>query len=136
MSVSTLRYRRLPHTADCRLAVWGKSEEELIRNAVAGTLRQASNHRFRGSCGHWQRVEPWPSDIGARIVAAVNQALFSLYSQRLVTTDFELRRNRGFVRLTPLTRQAFLREIKAATFHALHPYRRKGRLTVVLTLDL
>lgn len=136
MSVGAPRFRRLPHTADCRLAVWGQSEEDLIRNAVAGTLRQALERPAGGRKGCWQRVAPWPSDSGGRIVAAVNHALFSLYSLRLVATDFALRRDRGFVRLAPLKRQVSLREVKAATFHALDPHRREGRLRVVLTLDL
>ena len=134
--MGTPGFRRLPHTADCRLAIWGHGEEDLIRNAVLGTLRQAVDRPSRGEGGRWQRVSPWPSDLDARMVAAVNHALFNLYSRRLLVTDFAFRHDRGFVRLAPLSRQVLLREVKAATFHALTPRRRGRRLSVVLTLDL
>ncbi len=135
-AVGSLRFRALRHVADCRLLVWGEDEETLIAHAIAATLRHALISEPRGAAREWHPVLPWPPDLAGRLVHAVNEALFLLYTRRRVATGFALRDGGGWLGTVPLGDRAIGREIKAATFHALRPANRRGRLSVTLTLDL
>jgi SHS2 domain-containing protein len=135
--VSAPRFRTLGHTADLRVAVWGRDEEELIRNAVAAAVTVALGRPPRLEVERWAAVGPWPADLPSRLVRAVNEALFHLYSRRQIAVGFE-RTSRG-ARLAlaalPAGRSPQA-EIKAATYHDLRPDRRGGRLSALLTLDV
>jgi len=134
--VRSLRFRVLEHVADCRILVWGEDEQALIAHAVAATLRHALGVEPRAPAQQWHPVLPWPSDLAERLVHTVNEALFLLYTHRRVTTSFELRGGDGWIATAPLGKRSICREIKAATFHALHPTGRRGKLSATLTLDL
>jgi SHS2 domain-containing protein len=131
------RFRVLPHTADVRLAVWGADRAELLRNAVAGAVRLALGRSPRR--GAIKRVAvPGPAgELDRELVRAVNEALHQLYARRSVAVGLALRSGRIVLELAPLPAGWSPElEIKAATFHALEPRRRRGRLSAVLTLDL
>ena len=131
------RFRALPHTADVRLAVWGDDRAELLRNAVAGAVRLALGRApRRGAIRH--AVVPGPAGpLDRQLVRAVNEALHQLYARRAAAVGLVLRAGRIVLELSPLpTGRLPELEIKAATFHALRPRRRGGRLSAVLTLDL
>ncbi len=131
------RFRLLPHTADVRLAVWGGSEESLLRHAVLGALALALGAVPAAAPRRWIEVRPWPAGLEARLVRAVNEALFRLYVHREVATGLRRKDGRIQLGLAPLRadRQPAV-EVKAATFHALAPRRAGSRLRAVLTLDL
>ncbi len=131
------RFRTLAHGADLRLAVWGATEEELIRNAVLGTAGLALGRLPRPRPEAWVRVRPWPVSLPARLVRAVNEAIFQLYVRGKATVDLELRvggARLGIVTLPPASGPAV--EIKAATYHDLRPRRQGRRLAALLTLDV
>jgi SHS2 domain-containing protein len=131
-----VRFRRLAHTADVRLVVWGGDQEELLRNAVSGALTCALGRSPRGSPEAWRVVAPWPEDLAGRLVRAVNEALFLLYSRREVAVGLRLRAERSALGVVPLPRHlAPGVEVKAATFHDLAVVRHP-RLRATLTLDL
>jgi SHS2 domain-containing protein len=135
--VSRPRFRALPHTADVRLAVWGDDPAELLRNAVAGTVRLALGRSpCRGAIRH--ATVPGPAaPLDRQLVRTVNEALHQLYTRQSVAVGLLVRRGRVVLELSQLPAGRFPElEIKAATFHALVPRRRRGRLTAVLTLDL
>jgi len=134
--VGTFRFRRLPHTADLRVRIWGESEETLIANAVAAAVRLALDHELRAPAREWHPVVPWPEDAAARLVQTVNEALFLLYARGRVATGFRRDAEGGWLGTVPLDRRTLHREIKAATFHALSPRRHGATLSAVLTLDL
>ncbi|MBP1619647.1 MAG: Archease protein family [Acidobacteria bacterium] len=131
------RYRALPHTADVRLAVWGADRAELLRNAVVGAVRLALGRPPRRGAIR-QVVVPGPAgSLDRQLVGAVNEALHQLYARRAAAVGLVLRAGRIVLELSPLpTGRLPELEIKAATFHALRPRRRGGRLSAVLTLDL
>jgi len=130
------RFRRLPHTADVRLAVWGVGESDLLRNAVAGALACALEQAPRGVPARWRRVERWPRTVPGRLVALVNEALFLLYARREVAVTARFGRSGADLGVVPLPRgRTPAAEVKAATFHALRPAR-GARRSAVLTLDL
>lgn len=130
-------YRRLPHTADLRLVVWGSSFEELCRNAVRGALHEALGRPPSGPPVHFLEVEDRPEDELLRLVRTVNEALFLLYTRRLVSVAvrWEGARTAVGVRPLPAGREPLV-EVKAATLHALATPARQRRRRLVLTLDL
>lgn len=130
-------YRRLPHTADLRLVVWGAGFEELCRNAVRGTLHEALGRAPRGTPTHYIEVGEAEDDDILWLVRTVNEALFQLYSRRLVSTDlrFDGQRAALGVRELPHTSSPEV-EVKAATLHDLAASTSGGRTCIVLTLDL
>lgn len=130
------RYRQLAHTADVRLAVWGGSEEELLRNAAAGALACALGGPARGAAQRWHPVDRLPRDLAARLVRVVNEALFLLYLRREAAVDVRLGRAGAEIAVATLAAgRTPAVEIKAATFHALE-VTRGARLRAVITLDL
>jgi SHS2 domain-containing protein len=135
--VRTPRFRTLAHTADLRVAVWGRDEEELIRNAVAAAVTSALRRAPQRAPRAWVPVRPWPAGLPSRLVRAVNEALFHLYTRDQVAVGFALSTRGARLALAPLPRAWRPDiEIKAATYHDLRPRRRAGRLAALLTLDV
>jgi SHS2 domain-containing protein len=135
--VGSPRFRQLPHVADLRLAIWGRSEEELLQNAVAGAIRAALARPAGGVPERWATVERWPVSLSGRLVGAINEALFWLYCRRLVAVASSFAANSGRLGLAPLAagRQPAL-EVKAATFHDLRLEAGGRSLRAIVTLDL
>jgi SHS2 domain-containing protein len=130
------RFRRLPHTADLRLAVWGADEGELLANAVAGALRCALDRAPRGRPRRWAAVARWPRALPDRLVRTVNEALFLLYTRHELTLGVRCTARGASLGVAPLPAGWVpVTEVKAATFHALRPAA-SPRLRAVLTLDL
>ncbi len=136
--MAAVRFRQLPHTADIRLAVWGDDEDELVRNAVAGVTRAAlGDGGGGGPARSWAGLGPWDGDLSWRLVRAANEAVFQLFARRMRVVGFRRTAAGAELGLTPLAPGRLPRiEIKAVTFHDLHPRRTSGRLRAVLTLDV
>jgi SHS2 domain-containing protein len=135
--VSGPRFRTLPHQADLRVAIWGDDEEELIRNAVAAAGKLALGRLPRLAGATWVGIRPWPRDLPARLVRAVNETLFHLYTHRKVAIGFEVTASGARLALASLPAACRPElEVKAATYHDLRPRRRAGRLGALITLDV
>lgn len=131
------RFRTLSHRADLRVAVWGDDEEELIGNAVAAALTLALGARPRLSGATWVKIRVWPDDLSSRLVRAVNEALFELYTRRRGAIAFQLTASGARLALAPLPEGCRPElEVKAATYHDLKPRRSGGRLAALMTLDV
>lgn len=131
------RFRLTPHTADVRLHVWGDTEQDLVAHAVAGTMRLALGREPRGQAAAWHRVERDERDVAARLVTAVNEALFLLYTRRCACVAMRWEAGHALLGAVPLRAGVEPEmEIKAATFHALRPLREARRLFAVLVLDV
>jgi SHS2 domain-containing protein len=130
------RFRRLAHAADVRLAVWGDSEEELLRNAVTGALTCALERPLHGGSGRRRSLVLGARDAAGRVVSVVNEALFLLYARREIVVDVRLAGDRADLAVAPLP-PAWrpVTEVKAATFHDIR-VSKYPRRRVVLTLDL
>lgn len=131
------RFRITSHTADVRLHVWGDTEQELVAHAVAGAMRLALGRDAGGRATSWHVVQRDARDAASRLVAAVNEALFLLYTRHQVTVAVSRTGRRislGVVGPAPGVRLEG--EIKAATFHALRPRREGRRRSAVLVLDV
>lgn len=130
------RYRQLAHTADCRLLIWGADRDELVGNAVAAAVAVALGRAPGGPPTGWRHL-PSQRAFSQALVAAINEALFLLYSRREATVAVARRRGRLCLGTRPLApRRGPAIEVKAATFHDLAAARRGSRLRAVLTLDL
>jgi SHS2 domain-containing protein len=130
-------YRRLPHTADLRLVVWGDSREELCRHAVRGALHEALGKPPRGVPSHYLPVDELPEDETLVLARIVNEALFQLYVHGVVATDVRWEGGRPFLGVRQLRPGQLPEvEVKAATLHGLDTARVAGRWRATLTLDL
>jgi SHS2 domain-containing protein len=131
------RFLVLPHTADLRLRVWGEDDIELASNAVLGTMRVATGRTPRGDAAGHEAIARWPAGSDGKVVRAVNEALFWLYSRRMCSLGVRRRGNAVELLLRPLAPvHPPLVEVKAATLHDLRPARDGCRLVATLTLDL
>jgi SHS2 domain-containing protein len=131
------RFRTLAHRADLRVAVWGDGEQELIRNAVLAAMSLALGAAPGGRPTRLSPIRPWRGDLASRLVRAVNESLFILYARREVAVRCDASERGAVLALAPLPAGAVpALEIKAATYHDLHPRRRLGRLRAILTLDV
>ena len=131
------RFRTLAHRADLRIAVWGDGEQELICNAVLAAMSLALGAPPGGRPARLSPIRPWRGDLASRVVRAVNESLFLLYARREVAVHCVSSDRGATLALAPLPAGALpALEIKAATYHDLHPRRRLGRLRVILTLDV
>ena len=131
------RFRTLAHTADLRLAVWGRDEEELVLNAVTAAVTIALGRFPKVAAHDWIPLRPWPADPASRLVRAVNETLFRLYTRAEVAVGFAISRRGACLAVAPLPPGSRPRiEIKAATYHDLRPRRRGGRLAALLTMDV
>jgi len=130
-------YRRLSHTADLRLVVWGCGFEELCGGAVRGAMHEALGRPPRGTPGRYVEVEHAPDDEVLRLVRTVNEALFLIYARRLVSVGVRWEDRRVLLGVRPLPNGKDPEvEVKAATLHALAHPAKGGRQRLVLTLDL
>ena len=117
--------------------MWGANRAELLRNAVAGVVRLALGRSPQRRSIRLEVVPSWPTALERQLVRAVNEALHQLYARRQAALGLDLRGRRAALEVTELPADWMPElEIKAATFHALAPRRRDGRLSAVLTLDL
>ncbi len=131
------RFRTLAHGADLRVAVWGDDEEELIRNALAAAMMLALGRRRLPAGCRRVALRPWPPGLAARLVRAVNEALFALYARGDAACGIELGPAGAALVVGPLPGGVVPElEIKAATYHDLRPKRRGGRLSALVTLDV
>ncbi len=135
--MSAPRFRTLRHTADLRVAVWGRDQDELIRHALAAAITVALGRCPELQPTRWVVLRPWPADLPSRLVRAVNEALFQLYARNRVAVGYAASASRSRLGLAPLPAawQPEV-EVKAATYHDLRPRRRAGRLSALLTLDV
>ncbi len=111
--------------------------EELSSNAVRGAMHEALGRPVRGTPARYLELEDAPDDDLLRLVRTVNEALFLLYTRRLVSTGVRCEGDRTSLGVRPLPsgRDPGV-EVKAATLHALASPVKGGRQRVVLTLDL
>lgn len=131
------RFRLLPHTADVRLAVYGQSQEELLRHLALGLVAFVLGYLPRGRASAYAQLILPEDDPGAQLVRLGNEVLYWLFTRRQQTVDLTCEGSQAQLHLRPLPRHRQLPfEIKAVTFHALQPRRDSSRLRAVLTLDL
>ncbi|MCS7182696.1 MAG: archease [Thermoanaerobaculum sp.] len=133
-----LRFRQLPHTADVRLIVYGRSEEEILRHLAVGIGRLVLGKTPAGSAPELRTVQLPPGDMPRRLVRVGNEVLFYLFYRHLATVNLQLSGDLVQLHMQPLASQAQPRfEVKAVTFHALKlKVREDGRMAAVVTLDL
>lgn len=136
--MGAVRFRQLPHTADVRLLVYGKNEEELMRHLALGIGRLVLGRTPQGPPKYSHRFPLPQDDVAARLVRVGNEVVFWLFAKRQVAVDVRLEGREAELHLRPLSPRSTPRfEIKAVTFHALQPQAKgKAGLSALLTLDL
>lgn len=120
-----------------RLAIYGRTEEELLLHLALGLGKLILGHTPSGKPQGEAVVRLCPEELGARLVRLGNEVLFWLYTRQRVTLSVHLRGDEAALALRSLTsREKPLFEIKAVTAHALVPQKQAGRYKALLTLDL
>lgn len=131
------RFRQLPHTADVRLAIYGRTEQELLLHLALGLGRLVLG---RTPCGKPQREAVFrlgTKELGPRMVRFGNEVLFWLFTRNCVTIGVRFKGDEAVLALRSLSsKEKPLFEVKAVTAHALAPQKQAGRYKVQLTLDL
>ncbi|MGQ9836032.1 MAG: archease [Thermoanaerobaculaceae bacterium] len=131
------RFRQLPHTADVRLAIYGRTEEELLLHLALGLGRLVLGHTPSGKPQRETIVRFGTEELGPRLVRFGNEVLFWLFTRHCVTIGVRFKGDEVVLALRALSsREKPLFEVKAVTAHALAPQKLAGRYKAVITLDL
>lgn len=135
-----VRYKILGHTADVRLKVFGRTEEELFLNAAAGLNLILFGEKLKKSAGQAEKIEVSAKDINALLPGFLNEILARSQINRKIYWRVK------FLRFSPVSLEAqifgipvpgFTRDVKAVTYHDIRIERnKKGNLEAELVLDV
>ena len=115
-------YLELDHTADLRLRVWAKTEEELLEQAAQALIDVLTEQAPRQASGV-RRLSLGAPDREERLVRWLNEVLFLASAEGFLLTSAELRLSPGGLeaRLSGQEHgdQLVRTELKAVTYHSL-----------------
>ena len=118
----TAGYEVLPHTADLRIRAWGKTREELFRNALAGMTSVMSASAPRQPSLAERMIALEAPDTATLLIDFLSAALSQSHVNREVYTDVsfqELGAQSLRVMLRGVSVEAFGKDIKAVTYHGV-----------------
>jgi len=117
-----MEYEVLPHTADLRIRAWGKTREELFRNALTG-MSSVMQPDVVSRGGDIRRdVNLASPDSASLLIDFLSEALSQSHLNREVYTDVEFGElgDRSLrATLHGVTVPAFEKDIKAVTYHGV-----------------
>ncbi len=113
----------LPHTADVRIKVFGKTKKELFKNALSG-MAEIQKKESEKSKGQTLRVKIkiQSPDINALLVDFLSEILYQSQINRAIFKDAEFLKfsdNEIEGEISGFKVDAFDKDIKAATYHEL-----------------
>lgn len=132
-------YKSLPHTADLRIKVFGKTKKELFANALRGMFEAIEPAYKKDAVEIRRSVQINSKDLDALIIDFLNEVLYlsdinneaydKIAIERL--SDQEIKAIIFGKRVT-----GFREEIKAVTYHGAHLRKVKGRWEVEIIFDI
>lgn len=135
-------YRLLPHTADIRVRIDGRSLRHLFQNAVftvSDLLFEAKRVRRRLR----RRIDVQGDDTALLLVRLLQEVVYlfdakGFAARRLEILDWKENRLKGLLWGEPFQRgrHGFKTEIKAVTYHGLKIGKRRGRWFAEIVLDV
>lgn len=124
------RFTILPHTADVRLKVFGKTKEELFENALLAMaeILQIKNSKFKGQ-NYKSKIKIQSIDLNSLLADFLSEVLYQSQINQVVYADVKFSK---FLDSSAVLGQAeleaeifgnrvghFKEEIKAVTYHEL-----------------
>ena len=123
------RYEILPHTADLKIRVFGRTKKELFLNAL---LAMASGFRSKLKTQSAKRktIKIKSSDLGGLLVEFLSEILYLIQVNKEVYTNVKFKKFSDTELEAELTGQKverFGEDIKAVTYHNLDIHQKKDR---------
>jgi SHS2 domain-containing protein len=128
------RYETLPHTADLKIRVFGKTKEELFLNALLG-MTGALRAKIKNQKAKPKTIKIKSSDLGALLVDFLSEVLYLIQVNKEIYADVKFKKfsdpskNSGQAELeAELSGQKverFEEDIKAVTYHNLDIHQKK-----------
>lgn len=134
-----MSYEILPHTADLRIRVQGRTLEEVFRSALRGMSEVMKPKAARRPLDQERPITVAAPDIATLLVDFLSEALTLAHINREVYPDARVQE------LTPTTLRAtlrgirvpgFARDIKAATYHGVEVTRTQGGHEATVVFDV
>lgn len=127
----------LPHTADVRMRVWGKTKAELLENAVLGIMSYLKPVLGEEKISREISVESL--DFPTLLVDFLSEILAQVDLDNEAYEEIEIKKL-GEERVEAILRgrkvKSFKDDIKAVTYHDLTIEKKDGRYEAVITFDI
>ncbi len=132
------KYEILPHTADLKIKVFGKTQEELFQNALLGMAEAIGAKNDKEKLAK-RNIATESQDINALLVDFLNEVLYLTQTNKEIYTKIDFdelsdRRLRGIIYGKKV--DAFSEDIKAVTYHGLEIKRYSSGLEAVIIFDI
>jgi SHS2 domain-containing protein len=139
-----MRYKILPHTADLRLKIFGKTEEELFSNALLGLAavikKDAEKLAKRKPAGGYEKIVIEGHNREELLISFLNEVLVQANINKKIYIWVK------FLKLSPYILEAhifgtsvdhFDEDVKAVTYHDVKiTQNKRGIFEVTITLDI
>jgi len=135
-------YEVLEHTADLRLRVWGRDEEELFREALLAMaeIMKAERRRAEHEEKNVRNVHIQSQDITTLLVDFLNEILTLAQTHREIYTEIFFKRISEaelIAELSGFAVEGFEEDIKAVTYHEAEIRKNvEGNLETNLVFDI
>jgi len=130
----------LPHTADVRMNVSGKSLEELFCDALRGTMQFLSPNAQENAARVQHTIEISSPDVTALLVDFLNAALSSAQENKETYADVtikDLAATHVSATVSGYPVQSFGNDIKAVTYHEADVHKNeKGEWKTTIVFDI
>jgi SHS2 domain-containing protein len=139
-----MKFKVLSHTADLRLKIYGKNEEELFRNAVLGLAvvikKDAERFAKRKPAGGYEKIAIEGHNWEELLISFLNEVLVQANINKKIYTWVKFLKLSSYVLEahifgTPVDH--FDEDVKAVTYHDVKiTQNKRGIFEVTLTLDI
>jgi SHS2 domain-containing protein len=116
------KYQILPHTADVRLKVFGKTKEELFKNAVSGMAQILKKTPPKADQPLAEKISVKSPDINSLLVDFLSEVLYQSQVNHAVYRDVKFSKfaeTELVAEISGFKVDEFDEEIKAVTYHEL-----------------
>lgn len=131
-------YQVLEHTADLRIAAWGKNEVELFQNMALGlqeTMLGRSLETIKPSVSRKVEVEGEKAEW--LLIDFLNEVIFLSETYNEIYSHCQVKiENNKLEAILKGSRSVFDLEVKAATFHDFEFKKENGFLKAVVVFDI
>ncbi len=120
----TPKFKILPHTADVRLKVFGKTKEELFKNALLGMAQLLENRKqkIENRKEIKTKVSIQSPDINSLLVDFLSEVLYQAQINKAIYSETEFSKfsdNELEAEISGFEIDEFDEDIKAVTYHEL-----------------
>jgi len=136
------RYREIPHTADLAAVIYGRTMEELFRNAAYAMFGMMADLKGLGT-GEKAEVTAEAPDTESLLVAWLNELLFAAYSKDMIFSEFRVlsledgkMTGEAMGEKLGEDKSRIKAEIKAATYHDIRIVKTEEGYEITIVFDV